>query len=147
MCRPLPSYNYRIPDNMDGAPELTAPCHKETKQVQFPMCWNNVNIKVDLVCANTVCTCVCIRGGTVHKIHGSITVFDLVRYTLIVQKINYVLYCQVKTEKMRHSDIWYIIVTVLGLKIGQFWHCKRSDIARSNMFFIYLAKKVIFNKC
>ena len=46
------------------------------------------------------------RGGTVRFIsrfcgHG----FRLVRYTLFVMKINYVLYSQVKTEKMGQSDI------------------------------------------
>uniref|UniRef100_A0A671UCA3 Alpha-2-macroglobulin domain-containing protein n=1 Tax=Sparus aurata TaxID=8175 RepID=A0A671UCA3_SPAAU len=34
MCRPLQRY-YHNPDNPNGAPEMTAPCHKETKQVQF----------------------------------------------------------------------------------------------------------------
>ena len=46
----------------------------------------------------------------VHKIHGSVHITVLwsrfsVRYTLIVRKINYVLYSQVKTERMRQSDI------------------------------------------
>ncbi|KAM8769558.1 alpha-2-macroglobulin-like [Acanthopagrus schlegelii] len=38
MCRPLQRYYYYTPDNPDNAPELTAPCHKETKQTDKAGC-------------------------------------------------------------------------------------------------------------
>uniref|UniRef100_A0A671UGS4 Alpha-2-macroglobulin-like n=1 Tax=Sparus aurata TaxID=8175 RepID=A0A671UGS4_SPAAU len=37
MCRPLQRY-YHNPDNPNGAPEMTAPCHKETKQTDKTGC-------------------------------------------------------------------------------------------------------------
>ena len=40
------------------------------------------------------------------SVHGFVVmVFGLVWYTLIIGKINHVLYIQVKTERMRQSDI------------------------------------------
>ena len=44
--------------------------------------------------------CICPEGSGLL-----VTVFGSVRYTLKVRKINYVLYSQVKTERMRQSDI------------------------------------------
>uniref|UniRef100_A0A671U9S6 Alpha-2-macroglobulin-like n=1 Tax=Sparus aurata TaxID=8175 RepID=A0A671U9S6_SPAAU len=38
MCRPLRRYYHHIPDNPDGAPGMTAPCHKEAKQTDKAGC-------------------------------------------------------------------------------------------------------------